>query len=155
MLDPLAGGTITPMGCGINPPGSFRVLSGAPRLGSTLVLGLDNPLGTQSVGAVPYVFASTAADALHPCGTLRPGLGMAGGGASGELLLDPRKPLFRKVTGAPWQGPGIPAAVSFRIPLSPGLLGSVLYLQGRLLDGTPGALVPVGLTDGVKLTIGP
>ncbi len=155
VFDPAAGGTLTPMGCGINPAGSFRVLSGAPRLGATLVLGIDNPLGTQSPGAIPYVFASTAADALHPCGTLRPGLGMAGGGASGELLLDARTPLFRKATGAPWSGPGNPAPVSFRIPNSAALLGSALYLQGRLVDATPGALVRTALTDGVKLTIGP
>ncbi len=153
--DPNAGGSITPMGCGLNPAGSLQVLSGAPRLGTTLVLGLDNPLGTQSPGSIPYVLASRSADALFPCGTPRAGFGMGGLGASGELLLDPRAPLFRKTMGAPWQGPGQPAAVTFRIPRSVSLLGTSLYLQGRLLDATPGALVPVGLTDGVKLTLGP
>jgi hypothetical protein len=70
-------------------------------------------------------------------------------------LLDARTPLFRKSTGAPWIGPGNPAPVSFRIPNSAALLGSALYLQGRLVDATPGALVRTALTDGVKLTIGP
>ncbi len=154
VLDPGAGGVITPMGCGVNPAGSFQVLSGAPRLGTTLVLGLDNPLGTQSAGSVPYVFASLTPNALFPCGTLRADLAMAGPGANGELLLDPSKPLFRKATGAPWTTPGVPARVSFRIPATPALLGASLYLQGRLVDGTPGALVPTALTDGVKLTLG-
>jgi PKD repeat protein len=155
VLDPLAGGSITPMGCGVNPPGSFQVLSGAPRLGATLVLGIDNPLGTQSPGSVPYVLASFTSDARFPCGSLRAGFGMAGPGASGELLLDPTRPLFRKATGAPWTTPGVPARVSFRIPASTTLLGTSLHLQGRLLDATPGAPVPIALTDGVRLTIGP
>jgi PKD repeat protein len=154
VLDPGAGGSITPLGCGVNPAGSFQVLSGAPRLGSTLVFGLDNPLGTQNAGAVPYVFASYTPDALSPCGSLRAGMGMAGPGASGELLLDPTAPLFRKVSGAPWTAPGVPASVSFRIPASRALLGVSLYLQGRLVDGAPGAPVRLGLTDGVKITIG-
>ena len=154
VLDPAGMGSITPMGCGVNPPGSFQVLSGAPRLGTTLVLGIDNPLGTQSAGSVPYVHASFTPDARFPCGSLRAGSGMAGAGASGELLLDSSAPLFRKVTGAPWTGPGVPAPVPFKIPASTALLGVSLYLQGRLIDGTAGAPVRVGLTDGVRLTFG-
>jgi len=155
VVDPAASGAVTPMGCGINPPGSFQILSGAARIGTTLVIGLDNPLGTQNPGAVPYVFASYAADTSFPCGTLRPGLGMGGPLADGELLLDPSAPLARVVNGAPWAGPGLPAPVSFRIPNNRSLIGAQLYLQGRLIDNTPGAPVRIGLTDGVRLTLGP
>jgi len=146
---------ILPLGCGINPPESFRVLSGAPRLGATMVVALDNPHGTQAPGALPYVLSSWSPHPLTPCGVLRPGLGMAGGGASGELLLDPRAPLARSYVGPPWLGPGQPASVTLKLPANAAFLGRFLYLQGRLVDGTPGAPLRVGLANGVRLRLGP
>jgi hypothetical protein len=53
-------------GCA-NPPGSLSVLAGEPALGTTVTLGIDNPLGTQNPGALP-IFAL----ALGPSGWPRP-----------------------------------------------------------------------------------
>jgi hypothetical protein len=80
---------------------------------------------------------------------------MAGPGAVGELLLDPSVAPLRIARGQPWTGPGVPARVSVRLPSDAGLLGVPLYLQGRLLDPTPGAPVRIGLADGVRLRLGP
>lgn len=143
------------LGCGVNPAGSFRLVSGAPRLGATLVVALDNPLGTQASGAATQVQASWTPDVNFPCGSLRAGLGMAGAGASGELLLDARTPLARIYGGPAWLGPGQPAEVTLRLPASTSLAGRYFYLQGRLLDSTPGASVRVGLTDGLRVKLSP
>src|SRR6185436_13684034 len=71
------------LGCGVNPPSSFRILAGTPRLGTNMTFGVDNPFGTQAPGAVPMVIASWNADARRPCGTLVAGLGMSAPGTSG------------------------------------------------------------------------
>jgi PKD repeat protein len=152
VLDPEA---LVPLGCGVNPAQSFQVLSGAPRLGATLVVAIDNPHGTQSPGSIPYVLSSWSPPALFPCGTLQPGLGMAAGGASGELLLDPLAPLARTYSGPAWLGPGQPASVTLRLPANVAFLGRYLYLQGRLVDGSPGATLRVGLANGLRLRLGP
>ncbi|MEQ1895010.1 MAG: PKD domain-containing protein, partial [Planctomycetota bacterium] len=152
VLDPDA---LVAMGCGINPAGSFRLVSGAPRLGSTLVVALDNPLGTQASGAASFVHSSWSGPVNFPCGALRPGLGMGGSGASGEFLLDAAAPLARIYSGAAWLGPGQPANVTLRLPAQSSLAGRYLYLQGRLVDSTPGAPVRIGLTDGLRLRLGP
>ncbi|HEX6883580.1 MAG TPA: PKD domain-containing protein [Planctomycetota bacterium] len=152
VLDPEA---IVPLGCGVNPLESFQVLSGAPRLGATMVVALDNPYGTQAPGSLPTVLTSWSPHPLTPCGVLRAGLGMAGGGASGELLLDPTAPLARSYSGPPWLGPGQPVGVTLKLPANAAFLGRFLYLQGRLVDGSPGAVLRVGLANGVRLRLGP
>jgi PKD repeat protein len=143
------------LGCGINPAGSFRLVSGAPRLGATLVIALDNPLGTQASGSATQVHSSWTPDVNFPCGSLRAGFGMGGAGAPGEFLLDARAPLARIYGGPPWLGPGQPAEVTLRLPASASLAGRYLYLQGRLIDSTPGASVRIGLTDGLRLKLSP
>ena len=94
-------------GCGTNPALSMTILSGTPQLGATVQLGLDNPLGTQPVGSFPIVVLALAPAPGFPCGLPVPGFGMAGGGASGELLisLTPPSPLFPFLFGAPHQQP--------------------------------------------------
>lgn len=144
-------------GCGTNPPGSLQVLVGAPQIGTTLVLGIDNPLGTQAVGSLPFVGVSAQPDPSLPCGLLVPGFGMAGGGAPGELLIDltpPNivSPLF---FNGLWAGPGLPAPVLLPIPSSTNLVGVTFYAQGVLVDPTPQAIAPIGLTEGAALLIGP
>ena len=42
-------------GCGVNPPTSLRVVSGPPAVGSTLILEIDNPLGTQAPGSELHI----------------------------------------------------------------------------------------------------
>lgn len=138
-----------PAGCGVNPAGSARVLSGEPRLGGTVTLGFDNPAGTQLPGAVAGLVLG-GAPARYPCGLLRLGWGMAG--PTGELLVDPAsQPLG--VLGGVWQGPGMPVAFPLAIPSVPALVGAAFHAQGVLLDLV--GPVPIGLADGFQLCIQP
>jgi hypothetical protein len=144
-------------GCGTNPAGSMSVLAGTPQVGTTLVLGVDNPLGTQAAGALPLVALASAPDPAHPCGTPVAGLGMAGAGALGELLVSvaPPNPLLW-LGGAAWSGPGAPAPVAIAIPADPALAGRTFYAQGVLVDpaAAPGG-VRFGLTEAIELALGP
>jgi len=143
-------------GCGVNPAGSLVLVSGEPSIGSTVVVGVNNPLGTQQPGSLSFVALSDTPDAAYPCGSLLPGFGMAGVGAAGELLigLAPPNPLA-VVSGAPWSGPGTPAPVPLKIPSSAALLGFTVYAQGLLVDPFAPLDVVFGLTDGAELVIGP
>jgi len=144
---------VTRLGCGVNPASSLRILSGSPRLGSTMVFGVDNPFGTQAVGSIPVVFSSWTAEPNRPCGSLVAGQGMAFVGAMGERLIVP--PNMPARTGTAWAGPGQPAPVTFPIPVNASLIGRTLYVQGRLTDRKVGALIPIGLADGFALTLQP
>ena len=145
-----------PYGACVNPPASLTVLGGLPTVGSVVTLGVDNPLGTQSPGAASLVFLATAPDPAFPCGTPLPGLGMAGPGAPGGLLLSivPPDPFQPALLGDAWAGAGSPAAVALAIPSNASLAGVSVFAQGALID--PGAAlgVAVGLTSGVEIQIG-
>jgi hypothetical protein len=140
-------------GCGLNPPGSVSVLAGAPALGTTVVIGLDNPLGTQAPGALPVLALANAPDAHFPCGTPLAAFGMGPG--PGELLIDllPPNPLLPLRIGPPWAGPGTPTPVAIGVPSAPSLLGRTFYAQGVLFDPTS-VLERFGLTDAVALFVG-
>ena len=129
------------------------VVSGSPSAGETVVLGVDNPLGSQGVGALPFLALSLAPDPGFPCGTPIPGWGMAAPGtAAGELLLGlPLAPelLF---TAPVWAGPGQPSPVALPIPDGPAVFGLRLYAQGLLVE----PLAPTfALTEALELRIGP
>ncbi|MDA0372486.1 MAG: hypothetical protein O2865_01755 [Planctomycetota bacterium] len=141
-----------PYGCGLNPIGSLLV-TGRPAVGTTMTFGVTNPLGTQATGSTAAMLYSLLPAPGFPCGTPIPGLGMAGSGAPGELLLDTSAPLAAQISG-PWSGPGQPVTFALRIPDDPTLIGARLYAQGALFDPTPGNAVPVGLTTGVRLDLG-
>ena len=130
------------LGCGVNPAASFRILSGSPRLGTTMTFGVDNPYGTQAAGSIPRVLGSWGATPNRPCGTPVAGQGMSAPGAEGELLLG--TPILWTRSGLAWRGPGTPAAVAVPIPSSASMLGRTLFVQGRLVDRTTGAAIPVG-----------
>ncbi len=147
--------TVIPYGCGVNPAGSLTLLSGVPSLGTTVTLGVDNPLGTQAPGSLPFLALTTAPDPAFPCGTLVPGFGMGGAGAAGELLISVTPPPFLVLSGAPWAGPGTPAPIPLPIPVDTTILGASFYAQGLLVDTSPGATVSFGLTDAVELRVGP
>lgn len=142
---------VFPYGCHVNPVDSLVVLSGSPTTGSPLVLGVDNPVGTQFAGSIPYLMIATTPDPAYPCGLASPGWGMAGG--SGELLLplSPFPPIF--LTGAPWAGSGTPAPFNLFVPNNPALVGVAFYAQGALIDLSPGATVVIGLTEALQLCI--
>lgn len=148
-------GATAPLGCGVNPAGSMTLLSGLPDMGATMVFGLDDPTGSQPIGAIPVVFVSNSPDIATPCGTLTPGLGLGGPGTDGELLICVSAGcVLRRGVGSPWTGPGNPAPVAMKVPVDCRLLGLTLYAQGALIDPSVGAPIPIGLTDGFELTVG-
>ncbi|MEM7308014.1 MAG: hypothetical protein AAF682_15150 [Planctomycetota bacterium] len=168
-LDPLESGALTvdgldlspfapvevPLGCGVNPAGSL-IVDGLPAIGATTTFKIDNPLGTQPSGSIPFLgLALNPAPGVPPCGTLIPGLGMAGGGAPGELLLSVAAPDPIGIVGGGFWAPGMPAPINVSTPASCSLLGVSVYVQGVLFDFTPGAAVPVALTEGVRVSVGP
>ncbi len=142
-------------GCGVNPAGSLVVFWGdQPVIGTTMHLGLSNPLGAMNAGAFSFGFFSLEPDPSYPCGTLLPGFGMAGSGAAGELLIGvvPPDPSVTLVGGT-WGGPGQYAPLDLPIPNDPDLLGLVVYGQGLLLDPTM-PTNKLGLTEGIELVLG-
>jgi len=144
--------TPTIFGCGVNPTGSLTVISGEPRLGQDVVLGLDNPLGTQPAFSVPFLAVSADPDLNYPCGTVIPGWGMGG---SGELLISmvPPEPTVLLV-GPVWIGAGNPAPITLSVPNMPALVGQTYYGQGLIYDPSVTFGVKFGLTDAVELPIG-
>ncbi|MEE9126354.1 MAG: endonuclease/exonuclease/phosphatase family protein, partial [Planctomycetota bacterium] len=140
-------------GCGSNPAGSLSVVSGAPAIGTTMTLGVDNPVGTQAAGSVPFLFLAFAPDTNFPCGTPMSGFGMSGPGAAGELLIGLSPPVL-VVTGSPWSGPGIPALIGIAVPNDLALIGIDVFAQGLLFDASSALGVTFGVTEGIRLSVG-
>ena len=140
-------------GSGINPPGSMTVIAGLPQSGTTLSLGLHNPLFTQGGGAPVLIFFSLAPDGNFPAGTPIPGYGMSAPGAPGELLVnlvapDPVLSLF----GPIWNGVN-PAQVDVAIPGDGSLVGISVYAQGVIWDPFATFGIRFGLTDAVEIPV--
>jgi len=148
----VAPGSATPYGG--NPPGSLALIAGAVKINSTMTLGIDNPLGTQSVGSVPFLALSFGQDpgfVVSGTGTLIPGWGMSG--PSGELLIAVAPPNpFEVLSGSPWTGPGNPAPIVVPIPNQLSIVGVKAYAQGLLVD--PFATPTFGLTNALALDVG-
>jgi len=141
-------------GCGANPAGSLAVLAGDARVGSTFVIGLDNPLGTQVPGAIGLVWVSAAADPAFPCGSPAYGLGMASVAVPGELLVDlSNANLVALSFTTPWLGPGLPAQAALAVPANPSLAGIELFAQGFLVDPSGLGSVTVGATEGLRFAL--
>ena len=139
-------------GCGMNPVGSLTIVSGEPQLGTTMVFGVDNPLGTQPAGSRTVVFVCNAPELGYPCGVVIPGKGMDGG--DGERLVDMTSPNpLRKLIGSPFGGPGNPGQAVFQVPPSITLVGMQIYCQGYVFDASGSLGVHMGLTDALKLTL--
>lgn len=139
-------------GCGVNLAGSLVWLDGWPALGHDLTLGVDDPSHTR-LTAVPVLLGlSSRPSAHHPCGSLLPRAGLAGG--PGEFLLrgDDLFPIQTLFAGT-FVPPG-PLPVTLRIPASPTLVGHTFYLQAALGAADPDAGSPWGLTSALELTIG-
>lgn len=136
--------------------GSLTVLGGAPRIGTTLTLGVDNPLGTQGPNSRAYVWMSLEPDAAYPAGTWVANMGMSAAGASGEVLVNRNTGLLIKtVTGGVWSTPGVPATVPVTMPAALSWIGKPLYVQGYLIDGKVTYGIRTGVTDALKLIVGP
>jgi hypothetical protein len=140
-------------GCGVNPSRSITALSGSTSAGSQLIVGLDNPAGTQSAGSLAALVLGAAADVSFPCGTELPGWGMSG--PTGELQLDVGSGMATVDPVVYWNGPGMPALVQVSIPATPSLVGRSAYAQGVLVDLAPNAVQPLGVTDALEICIRP
>jgi len=140
-------------GCGVNPTDSLRFAGGCPQLGDSITFALDNPLGTQPPGTLARLGWALFPDPSFPCGTLLNNLGMAGGGAPGELLLSVLPPLLPLLKAPDWYAPQVPVTFTLPIVDAAELVGAHLYFQGMFLDLTLGP-VPVALTEAYDVMIG-
>jgi hypothetical protein len=139
-------------GCA-SPEGSLLLVGGAPRLGTRVTLGLQNPFESQAAGSLSFLVGSTA-PAFSLCGFPLPGFGMDPNDPTGELLVDlfPPNPVL-VLPGTALASPDDRAEVSIDIPTDPSLDGLELYFQGVLLDASPAASIRRGLTDGLRLRL--
>lgn len=140
---------------GGNPPSSLLLVSGTVKVNHDMVVGVDNPLGTQSLGSLPFLGFSQGQDPsfiLTGTGTMVPGWGMSGG--AGELLISVAPPSPQVIlTGPAWGGPSIPAPIQVHIPNQLPLVGLKIYAQAVMID--PFASSPkLGLTNGMIFDIG-
>ncbi|MCB9891443.1 MAG: hypothetical protein H6833_07340, partial [Planctomycetes bacterium] len=142
--------TVSTYGCGVNPTGSLRAI-GRPSVGSTWTVSVNNPAGSQPSGSVAYLIVGAQPDPNFPCGTSVPGLGMLGGPGEVLIQLGPTAVVLGMV---PWGGPTRPVQLPLPIPFDHALVGFPVYLQGLILDATPGASIPFGLTEGLVATVG-
>lgn len=148
----VAPGSATPYGG--NPPLSLQLVSGSVKINQVATLGVDNPVGSQSVGSLPFVGIANAQDPTFVAigsGTPIPGWGMSG--PTGELLISvaPPNPLLA-LSGTPWTGPGNPAPVPVAVPNVVTLIGLKVFAQGVMVD--PFGPQTLGLTNGMTLDIG-
>ena len=144
----------TPFGVG-NPADSLTVLSGAPAVGGALTFGVDNPVGSQPVGSLPFVAIATMQDLLFTVtGSGFPVTGWGMSGPTGEMLIAIGGPNpVLSIGGSPWAGPGSPAPVPLAIPAQPSLIGLEVFAQGLMVN-LIGPGPTFGLTNGLALTIG-
>lgn len=106
----------------------------------------------RGASAAALLVLSLSPSPNFPCGTPLPGFGMAGSGASGELLIDLSSVAILR--DSLWVGPGVPAPALIAIPNLPILAEVSIYVQGALFDPTPGANPSIGITDALHLVIG-
>lgn len=139
-------GSVTGYGCS-NPAGSLTT-AGRPAIGTSFTILVDNPLGTQTAGALAVLMLSLQADPNYPCGTQVPGIGMNG---PGEVLVQAPLPAL---VGGFWSGPQQPVPFALPIPWNLGLVGLRLHAQGVLLDLSPTTAVPIGVTSAVRFMVG-
>lgn len=137
-------------GSGINPPESLVLVGGSGSLGEVLVLGVDNPLGTQPAGSLALLAVSTFPAAGFPAGLPLPGFGMAGPYGPGELLVSLSAPNpILWVGPASWSGAGQPAPLAVPVPDLPVLLEREIFFQGLLVDPAAG----IAVTEGAVLRV--
>ncbi|MBK8100152.1 MAG: hypothetical protein IPK26_23875 [Planctomycetes bacterium] len=117
-----------------------------PRIGRTLRVVVDDPLGTFGMSTgIPtmWLFAFTGGVGF-PCGTTIPGPGI--GGTSIEVMLDNSATV---ATTAIWTGPGQPAEHVVPVPAIGSLVGVTFATQAAFLD-TRG----VAMTSALDLRVG-
>ncbi len=146
VLDPA---NVSALGCGNNPSGSLSS-TGFPAIGGSFSLEVDNPLGSQGPGSLPFLALSTN-NLASPCGIALPGWNMDTTKLAGELLVG--APYFYLQAGPLWSGTGTPVAFDLFLPSKPAAIGAEFYAQGALLNGA-GMGPLVGLTEALTLRVG-
>ena len=147
-------GNVLIFGGGVNPAGSMVHVSGTASIGGSVVMGVDNPLGTQATGSPTFLFISLSPDANYPAGTLLPGWGMTAGG-NGEILINALAPdPYLMLAGPSWNGAGQPAPITVGLPDDPTLVGFQVYGQGAIIDPAATFGVKIGVTEGFVFQIG-
>ncbi len=143
----------TTYGSDTNPQNSLVVLGGTPTLGQGITLGVANTALSPAPPAFAFLSIASAPDPAFPGGTLLPGFGLAGSGATGELLLSAVPPNPLLTLGPQLWGGGAtpPASFLLNLPLQPSLAGVTLYVQGSLLDTS--AVPALGLTNPLAITL--
>jgi len=144
---------VTPLGCGVNPAGSFVLASGQPSIGTPVTFHVDNPIGMMNIGAISIIAVAHAPNVLYPCGSVFPGFGMGPLGTPGEYLLDGAT-TFAFLLGSLWGGPGNPSVFNTMIPMNLNLVGETVFLQGVMNDGGGGPGNQIGLTEGLEFLVG-
>ena len=148
------GGSVTTLGCGFNPPGSLTLLPGPLQVGAVLQFAIDNPLGTQTPGSIAALALSLFPAAPPPCGIPVPGLGMAGPGAVGEVLISLAPGQQLPPLLAPgWLGAGQSKVIAVALPFVCSLAGLEFYAQGAILD--PFGPLGLGLTEALRIQLAP
>ena len=69
----------------------MTLISGVPSIGTTVKLGVDNPLGTKAIGLIPFLVFAFSPESSFPCGTSIPGFGIGGfmfDGSSYNVLVN-------------------------------------------------------------------
>ncbi len=128
-----------------NPAGSLAI-SGAPTIGASFSLAIDDPGATMPNASLALLAFSQDPDPAYPCGRTRANWGLAAPGATGELL---QTTVLQTIPIGSWSGAPVPHIVD--VPNDVMLVGIEFYAQGALVK--PG--VRVGLTTGIKMTVGP
>ncbi len=146
-------GGFTAFGTALNPAQSLVVLSGAPVVGGTFALGVQNPLDAAAPAGFAFLSLALAPDANYPLGTPLPNLGLGGPGVQTYVLLSTVGGGILGTLGpVGWGGGGTPPApFGFTVPNVPALAGKGLYLQGAIY--TPSTF-RLGLTNGLQVVIG-
>lgn len=143
-------------GCGFNPPNSLQLLSGPPRIGTELVMSVNNPYNTQGPGSFSGLLLATQPHGFHPsCGTSLPGAGMLFPGSGGEVLVSlvPPNP-FAVIQGETWNDQSEPAEVALPIPLNLELLDISIFAQGFIYDPDFTSGIGLGLARSIELVFG-
>lgn len=144
---------VTPYGSGVNPPGSLAWTAGAPGVGESFTVGVSNTAAFSAPPSLAFLSIATAPAPNFPAGVVVAGLGLAGQGAPGELLLSlvPPNPIAT-LGPVPWAGgAATPASFDLTVPPVPNLAGMALYLQGVLLALSQEPTL--GVTNGLQVVL--
>jgi plastocyanin len=136
-----------------NPAGSLDWRAGNARVGKSMTFSVDNTVNPADGPGFAFLLSAGQPAAGFPGGISLPGFGMAGPGVPGDLLINLAPPdPFLTLGPTPWAGSGNPVDFVVNVPANPNLVGLSVYFQGATL--TPSAVDGIGLTNGLRATLG-